>query len=119
MSSRAFVAGGSAARLAAGSRSSCVAVAFAASEISVGKASVADMEAIGPFPKATLAEAPAPIKEAPGLILPVELGVFTFNADGTKIASMTWDGSLGDTSEANTMEVGMPVLYAAMGKTLG
>ena len=43
-------------------------------------------------------------------------------ADGTKIASMVWDGTLGDTTKSNTMHheppVGMPVLFAAMGVTL-
>ena len=55
----------------------------------------ADMKAVGPFPAVSLAEAPAAIKEA-GLILPVEIGLFTFNGEGTKISSMTWDGELGE-----------------------
>ena len=58
------------------------------------------------------------------MILPVEIGIFPFDESGggLRIKSMKWDGRLGDTSEANTMDqkppVGMPVLFAAMGTPL-
>ena len=82
----------------------------------------ADLPACGPFPAVKLDDVPEKVKQGDGLIVPVEIGEFTFDAERKKICKMVWDGSLGDTSKSNTMHhsppVGMPVLFAEMGVEL-
>ena len=84
---------------------------------------VADIPAIGPFPEVKLAEVPEDslLLTEVGAVLPVEIGYYTFNG-AMKVTTIEYDGTLGDTSGSNVMDIGVspgpPLLYAMAGKPL-
>ena len=58
-----------------------------------------DLPAMGPFPEVKLAHVPPMCREVP-VCWPVELGTFTFSADGAKIASGSYAGKTVDAGAA-------------------
>mmetsp|Transcript_1443 Transcript_1443/g.3371 ORF Transcript_1443/g.3371 Transcript_1443/m.3371 type:complete len:388 (+) Transcript_1443:215-1378(+) len=77
----------------------------------------ADLEALGPFPACTLADAPERAK-AKEIVLPFEAGLMTIDKATCKLVSGQWTGELGDGSDSTTMDfappVGMKMLYEGL-----
>lgn len=101
----------------------------------VAGAMQADMEAMGPFPAVSLADAPDMCKDREnGIAFPVEVGTYKLSADGKKIVSGTYEGEtkVGVKGQADVTpavaaewdksgdktDVGFGALFKVMGVTL-